>query len=121
MVHQDEVTAFIRATFRSVWSLEVMLLLRREARSIVPQEIVSILRASDGVVAQSLDTLIAAGLVATDEKGAAFYCPAPLLDPLAEAAAVYYARSPDAVRRIIVSASAGGLAAFADAFRLRRD
>jgi hypothetical protein len=32
-----------------------------------------------------------------------------------------YARSPDAVRRMIISASHGGLTAFADAFRIRKD
>jgi hypothetical protein len=32
-----------------------------------------------------------------------------------------YAARPDAVRRAIVSASTGGLTAFADAFRLRKD
>jgi enterochelin esterase-like enzyme len=32
-----------------------------------------------------------------------------------------YATRPDAVRRAIVSASTGGLTAFADAFRLRKD
>jgi hypothetical protein len=33
-----------------------------------------------------------------------------------------YARSPDAVRRlIVVGTSSGGIAAFADAFRLRKD
>jgi hypothetical protein len=121
MVQQDEVTAFIRATFRSVWSLEVLLVLRREDRPVAPQEIVALLRASDGIVAQSLDALTAAGLLSKDEAGNAVYCPAPHLDPLAAAAEAYYARSPDAVRRIIVSASAGGLSAFADAFRLRRD
>jgi H+/Cl- antiporter ClcA len=32
-----------------------------------------------------------------------------------------YARRPDEVRRIIVASAAGGLAAFADAFRFRKD
>jgi len=121
MAAQYEVETFIRASFRSVWSLEVLLLLRRERRPFAPEDIVSALRASDAVVAHSLGALAAAGLAARDAEGRAFYCPAPSLEPLAEAAEAFYARSPNAVRRIIVGASAGGLAAFADAFLLRRD
>jgi hypothetical protein len=40
---------------------------------------------------------------------------------LLEATRALYARSPDKVRRLIVAAGAGGLTAFADAFRIRKD
>jgi hypothetical protein len=41
---------------------------------------------------------------------------------MADEAEAYYGRSPDAVRRLIVGAASGGsIAAFADAFRLRKD
>jgi len=120
MAESEQVAGFIRSSFRSVWSLEVLLLLKREPRLWSPTEIVAALRASDLIVAQSLDALAAAGLVALEKDSAASYRPAPSLAPLADAAESLYARSPDAVRRLIVGAPSG-LAAFADAFRLRKD
>ena len=120
MAESEEVAGFIRSSFRSVWSLEVLLLLKQEPRQWTPQEIVDALRASELIVAQSLDSLAAAGLVAIEADGGASYRPAPSLTPLADAVESLYARSPDAVRRLIVGAPSG-LAAFADAFRLRKD
>ena len=122
MVGQEELASFIRSSFRSVWSLELLLLLKREPRDWAPEEIVRALRASDLIVSQCVETLVAGGLLAKDESGAAAYRPAsPASGDLVEAAESLYARSPDAVRRLIVGSSAGGLAAFADAFRVRKD
>jgi hypothetical protein len=118
-----EVTNFIRTNFRSVWSLELLLFLRRnKERAWTRAEMVTGLRASDSIVHQSVDQLAAAGLVATEEDGSARYSPAAAdLDRQVADVEAYYAKSPDAVRRMIVMSAQGGLAAFADAFRLRRD
>lgn len=122
MIADDDILGFIRSSFRSVWSLELLLLLKRQPRPWAPSELVAALRASELIVAQSLDALTAAGLVAADETKSAAYRPASArLGDLVDGAESLYARSPDAVRRLIVGASAGGLAAFADAFRLRKD
>lgn len=79
------------------------------------------LRASDSIVAQSIDALMAAGLVATESDTARYLPASPDLDRKAEEAEAYYVKSPDAVRRLIVMSANGGLTAFADAFRLRKD
>jgi len=80
------------------------------------------LRASDLVVRQALGDLIAGGLVTIDERNSVAYAPASdRLAAMAEGVQELYARRPDAVRRLIVSTSARGLTAFADAFRLRKD
>ena len=80
------------------------------------------LRGSDLVVTQSVESLSAAGLVLVDSGGTARYGPTtPELDKLVERAEALYAKSPDAVRRMIVSAANPGITAFADAFRLRKD
>ncbi len=122
MVSRDEVARFIRSSFRSVWSLELLLLLKREPRLWPREEIVAALRASDLVVSQGLDSLVAAGLVTVDEEGRAAYgAVSGEAASLVDAAERLYARSPDAVRRTIVSASTGSLGAFADAFRLWKD
>jgi hypothetical protein len=99
MASEDEIASFIRSSFRSVWSLELLLLLKRDARPWPRDEIVAALRASDLIVAQGLDALTAAGLVIVDEAGHAAYRPAsPATAVLVEGAESLFARSPDAVR-----------------------
>ena len=123
MPARRDVTGFIRSTFRSVWALELMCFLRREPdREWRRDELVTALRSSDPVIDQSLAALTAAGLVVMVSRDSARYQPANQeLDALARAAEAQYASSPDKVRRLIVSSTHGGLSAFADAFRVRRD
>ena len=123
MPSQQDVSSFIRGTFRSVWALELLCFLRQDRdRSLSHEEMVAGLRGSDLVVTQSVDSLTAAGLVLADSDGSARYCPASDdLDALVEAAASLYVKSPDAVRRMIVAAANPAITAFADAFRLRKD
>ena len=123
MPSRNEVASFIRATFRSVWALELLCFLRQHRdRSLSHAEMVAGLRGSDLVVTQSVESLAAAGLVLTEADGSARYAPASAdLDRLVGLAEALYARSPDAVRRMIVAAANPGITAFADAFRLRKD
>ena len=119
----EQIAGFIKSSFRSVWTLELLLhLARAEDRGWSPQELVDALRASDSIVSQGLEALLAAGLIVVDEAAGARYRPASAdLGALADGAARLYAQRPDAVRRLIVGAGADSLSAFADAFRLRRD
>ena len=119
----DAVQSFIAATFRSVWALELLCLLRSNRDVALSQaDMVAGLTASQLVVSQSLASLVAAGLVVEESDGSARYAPASQsLDALAQAAEEFYANRPNAVRRIIVSASRPSIAAFADAFRLKKD
>ena len=123
MPSKPEVASFIRASFRSVWALELLCLLRQNReRSLTHAEMVAGLRGSDLVVTQSVESLSAAGLVMAEAGGAARYAPASAdLDALVGAAEALYATSPDAVRRMIVAAANASITAFADAFRLRKD
>ena len=120
---REEVEEFVRATFRSVWALELLCLLHKNRdRSLSHREMVDALRASDFVVSRSLDNLSAMGLVSRDEDGSARYSPARGdADRFVERTEDLYGKSPNAVRRIIALAANPGLAAFADAFRLRKD
>ena len=114
---------FIRLTFRSVWSLELLLLLRQRPDHLWPvAELIAGLRASQHVISQSLDGLLAAGLVSLSEDGSARYAPvSDALDAKVADAADFYSKSPDAARRLIVAAGIDPAARFADAFRLRKD
>ena len=117
----DDLLRLIGSSFRSVWALELLLLLKREPRTWTPEELVSALRASDLVVNKALDELVAGGLVSVDDEGARYR---PVSDEVArqigEIEKLYAAR-PDAVRRAIVSATSSGATAFADAFKLRKE
>jgi len=117
----DELFTFIGSSFRSVWALELLLLMKREHRSWSRDELIATLRASELVVNKAVDELIAAGLLSLEGDGVVYM---PAGDDIArnvkQVEKVYSAR-PNAVRRAIVSASASGATAFADAFRLRKD
>lgn len=123
MPDNSQTLGFIRNSFRSVWSLELLLVLKSDQERAWPhEELVSRLRASDLVVQQSVASLVAGGLVVIEEGGDARYAPVSGdIKQLVDAAEQLYASKPDAVRRLIVVSSNDRLAAFADAFRLRRD
>ena len=117
----EDLSRFIESSFRSVWALELLLILKRDPRPWSSAELVSTMRASELVVSKALDSLVSAGLVSIEEGGATY---TPINDAVAQCVAdleQLYAARPDAVRRTIVSASASGATAFADAFRLRKD
>jgi hypothetical protein len=123
MPSKEQVAAFIQATFRSVWALELLCFLRQNRERALSQgEMVSELRGSDLVVTQSVEALAAAGLIVVEADGSARYAPvSDDLDGFVAAAVTLYASSPDAVRRMIVSAANRGITAFADAFKLRKE
>lgn len=74
------------------------------------------------MVQQSVTALVAGGLLLPEGDGEVRYAPASRdIARLADAAERLYQRKPDAVRRLIVSSSLDQIAAFADAFRLRKD
>jgi len=123
MPDSTETLNFIKDSFRSVWSLELLCILKSDPSRAWPRdELVDRLRASDSVVEQSVEGLVAGGLVVVEEGGAARYAPAsPDLDRLSDNAERLYARRPSTVRRLIVLSGSGSLTAFAEAFRLRGD
>ena len=121
MTPPDDLLRFIGSSFRSIWALELLLILKREQRPWPHAELVERTRSSDLVVSRALDGLVSAGLAVNEGEGAMYM---PVNDQVANCVdqlEQLYAIRPDAVRRAIVSASASGVTAFADAFRLRKD
>jgi hypothetical protein len=120
-VKEEDVLAFLSATVKSLWALELLLLMRRESgRAWQTGALVSELRASTLVVQDALAGLIGAGLIAKDEGG--LFCYRPVSETLdsfvAEAQALYAAKSL-AVINAIASAPNEKLRIFSDAFRLK--
>ena len=116
-----EILRFIRASIPSVWALELLLTLKRDRRAWSREELVTALRASELVVNRSLDALVAAGLASIEPDGALFRPVSREVEESVNQVEQLYRRRPNAVRRAIISASAGSASAFADAFKLRRD
>lgn len=122
MPADESLKRFISASFRSVWSLELLLLLKQRPGFYRRDELIAGLHGSELVVTQALTWLVAGGLVSLDEEGKATYQPASsALAMLVDEAEDLYGRKPDAVRRLIVAGAAPGLTAFADAFRFRKN
>jgi hypothetical protein len=121
-VTEDEILAFVRDAIRSVWTLELLLLLQREPDRAWPiPDLVAALHANARLVSDSLAALGAAGLATTSEAGLHRYGPASkaLAEAVAELAGLYE-RKPTAVVRTILSAPNDKIRIFADAFRFKK-
>ncbi len=117
----DEILRFIVSSFRSVWALELLLLLKSEPRPWSYGDLDSTMRASEVVVVKALAGLEAAGLVTIADCRAQYSPVNEEVAALVEQAEALYAKRPDTVRRAIISVALGDAAAFANAFRLRKE
>ena len=120
---KGELLNFIQSSFKSVWSIEVLIFLREHhTRTFTEVELIRELRGSAPVVAQSVAALQQAGLVAVNDSGTVGYAPAsPDIDALSATVVKADADSPGQVRRAILSAPNDKLHSLADAFRLKKD
>lgn len=122
MPTQSEIETFIGSRFRSIWSLDLVQFLNEQPDlSYSKEELIAALRASDSVISQSIASLAAAGLVLVDQDRIRLHFADGRSKELIDSAIRLYAKSPDKVRRLIISAVSPGITAFADAFRLRKD
>lgn len=118
---EDEVLTFVQKSIKSVWALEMLLLLRRERpRAWRSPDLVRELRSSDSAVGEAIASLRGAGFASTDSGDAVKYDPAsPQLDEIAERVQAIYGEKPLAVAKAIMSAPNDKLRVFADAFKLK--
>jgi len=117
---EENVLAFVGATIKSVWALEVLLFLLRDGKKRTPNEIERELRGSPVAVKEAVQSLRIAGLVAENEGGTFGYSPAsPTLDEAVAAIAALYMLKPVAIIRAIAASPSTKLKSFSDAFRFR--
>lgn len=123
MATDRDIEQFISDSFTSIWDLELLsVVLESPDRPQTAQELVERMRASELVVEQGIQSLVAAGMASIDAEGRLRF--QPVNDELAQcarAASDFYARFPGRARRLMISRESPGLTAFADAFRLRKD
>jgi len=121
MSPSDDLFRFIGSSFRSVWALELLLLLKGDKRPWSRDELITALRASELVVNKTLEELLAAGVISIEGDQAVYQPASADMRKAIDQVEKLYSARPDAVRRAIVSTASSGATAFADAFRLRKD
>ena len=119
MASHERLESFIATSFTSVWALELLLLLKREARDCSADELIKLMRASPSVIENALGSLVAAGLAGSDRSSAAYMPVSADVARLVEETEQLYRLKPNRVRRLIVTSANRGLTAFSDAFRLK--
>jgi len=116
----SQLTSFIREHVRSVWALELLLLLRRDPeRRWTAAELVRELRASTMLVADILRQFQASGLAAQEDDDRFRYAPASsVLEALAIRLEAAYRKRPVAVINLIAKPN-HPLQSLADAFKFK--
>jgi hypothetical protein len=119
----DDVRAFLDKHIRSLWALELVLLLHRDrTRSWSGQALVKELRASELVVLREVPALISGGLVETIQSGS-YRARAENREASTTIASLekIYRDFPVAIIRHIALQPNRGLREFADAFKLKKE
>jgi hypothetical protein len=108
-VTEENLLAFIAASFGSIWAVELLLLLRRDpSRSWDAAAAVRELRSSPIVIDDAVARLRAAGLIVQDSAGLCrYHAASPRLDRLASEVEAAYAAKPMMVINAIVGARPG--------------
>jgi hypothetical protein len=120
-VTDDDLSAFIAHSIGSVWTLELLILLKRDSdRGWDEQSMIRELRSSPVVVQEAIQRLQNAGLVMRTDEGLFRYQAASVpLDKLANEIAELYATKPMAVIKAVIDGRTDKLRAFSDAFKLK--
>ena len=119
----EHLRAFLRATIKSVWALDLLVLLQEApGRAWTVASLNDRLRASTSLVEEILGSFIRQGLVTQESDGTYRYAPGSAETAgLASELARLYAQRPVAVIKEIMSAPNEKLHSFVDAFRLKKD
>lgn len=119
MAIDSQLTSFIREHVRSVWALELLLLLRRDPeRRWTVAELVRELRASTTLVADILRQFETSGLVAPHEDGVRYAPASQVLEALSIRLEAAYRKRPVAVINLIAKPT-HPLQSLADAFKFK--
>jgi hypothetical protein len=122
LADQQDVQAFIRDAIRSVWALELLLIMKREpARLWAPDDLVRELRASGPLVADNLAIFESIGLVLPQDGGYRYAPASPVLADLSEQLETLYRQKPVSVINAIAGSARDRLQTLANAFKLRGD
>jgi len=120
IVLDPSLLSFIRGSIKSVWVLELLLLLRRNSpRGLTIEEAARELRGTEALVSRCLPQLEAAGLVAADETAYHFAPASPALQELCGMLEQSYRERPVAIVDAIITSQDVKLRDLAYAFRFK--
>ena len=121
VVSEEQIFSFLQTRIRSVWALELLVLLAREpTRMWQSDELVREMHSSTVVVDQALNNLQTVGLVERTTEGGCRFAPVSAeLKELAGKIEEVYAAKPTAIIKAILTAPDDKLRTFADAFKFR--
>ncbi|QCO18070.1 hypothetical protein D3869_22560 (plasmid) [Azospirillum brasilense] len=116
----DDALIFLQHSIKTVWTLEILLILRRDAdRAWNSEELIRESRGSTLILQEVLANLHQARLIETDGNHRIRYRSAtPALERLVGEIASAQARRPAAVTKALLSVSSDKVQNFADAFRV---
>ena len=121
-VIDPDVLTFIQSSIRSVWALEVLLLMRRSGDRVWTADgLARELRANERLVGEVLTDFEASALVARQDSGYAYAPAGPALIELCDRLDAAYRERPVGVVKAIMSSPKDKLQIFADAFRFKNE
>lgn len=118
---EDDLLGFVRTYIGSVYTLELLLLIRRHPGKVwKSDDLVRELRSSGTAVTEALNRLIRGGLVSEDPPGVYTFAPiSPKLEKLSAEIERAYVSMPISVMKALVAAPDEKLRLFSDAFKLK--
>lgn len=121
MDFEETVLAFAASVFKSVWALELLLVMKRDPeRAWKPPDLIRELRSSQVVVIEAIANLASAGLIIRQDDGSYRYHPLSTeVDGFVADLQRIYAEKPAAVMREIVTNSNRKLQQLSDAFKFK--
>ena len=122
MADDPDLAAFVREHVRSVWAVELLLVLKRDPeRSWPAADLVRELRASAMLVSDNLQRFERSGLVVKDDDDRWRYAPAsPVLEQLTSLLEAAYRERPVSIINLIATPP-DPVQGLADAFKFRGD
>lgn len=116
----DDALIFLQHSIKTVWTLEILLILRRDPnRAWNPEELIRESRGSTLILQEVLANLHQARLIDTDgDHRIRYHSATPALERLVGEIASAQARRPAAVTKALLSVSSDKVQNFANAFRV---
>jgi hypothetical protein len=120
LADDPDLAGFVREHVRSVWAVELLLVLKRDPERRWPPDVLTAeLRASASLVVDNLQRFERSGLALKDDSGCWRYAPAsPVLDALAGQLEAAYRERPVSVINLIATPP-DPVQGLADAFKFR--
>ncbi len=117
-----EVADFIHVSFKSVWSLELLLIMRRQnARAWTIADLNREMRATESLVKEIVADFVQSGLLMEASPGTFQYRPpTAAIERLVELSEKLYAERPIRVIEAVLNSPNNRVQIFAEAFRFRK-